>query len=99
LIAHTQNFELPSSIVEQFGRENIVKITYLGGEATESILSNAIKANAVDISILHGKIDYIDHTPVGTLIVSIKGKEQDVESAIKYIKSKTLRVEVGTNGF
>ncbi len=99
LIAHTQNFELPSAIVSQFGHENIVKITYLGGEATEPILSNAIKAHDVDISILHGKIDYIDHTPVGTLIVSVRGKEQGVKDAVEYIKSKTLRVEVATNEF
>jgi D-methionine transport system ATP-binding protein len=97
LIANTQDFEVPAKIVEQFGRDSIVKITYLGGEATEPILSNAIKANAVDISILHGKIDYIDHTPVGTLIVSVRGEKQDVKSAVEYIKSKTLRVEVGVN--
>lgn len=99
LITHTQGLELPFKIVEQFGRESIVKITYLGSEATEPILSNAIKVHAVDISILHGKIDYINHTPVGTLIVSIKGKKQDVTNAVEYIKSKTLRVEVGSNEF
>ena len=99
LISHTENFELPPDIVELFGRESIVKITYLGTESTDPILSNAIKANNVDISILHGKIDYINHTPVGTLIVSVKGEEKDVQNAIEYIKGKTLRVEVGLNEF
>jgi D-methionine transport system ATP-binding protein len=99
LISHTENFELPSDIVKLFGKESIIKITYLGTESTDPILSNAIKANNVDISILHGKIDYIDHTPVGTLIVSVKGDGKDVQNAIEYIKGKTLRVEVGLNEF
>lgn len=97
LIAHTENFELPADIVRLFGKESILKITYLGEESTEPILSNAIKTHNVDISILHGKIDYVDHTPIGTLIVSVKGEKQDVRSAVDYIRSKTLRVEVGAN--
>lgn len=99
LISHTENFELPADIVKLFGSDSIIKITYLGTDSTNPILSNAIKANNVDISILHGKIDYIDHTPVGTLIVSVKGEQKDVQNAIDYIKSKTLRVEVGVNEF
>ncbi len=99
LISNSENYELPSEIIGQFGKENIVKITYLGSGATDPILSNAIKTNNVDISILHGKIDYISHVPVGTLIVSVQGDEKDVENAIDYIRSKTLRVEVGANEF
>lgn len=99
LISNSENYELPSDIMEQFGEKNIIRITYLGSEATESILSNAIKGNHVDISILHGKINYINHVPLGTLIVSVKGEQRDVENAIDYIRSKTLRVEVGANEF
>ncbi|MDD3394567.1 MAG: ATP-binding cassette domain-containing protein [Anaerotignum sp.] len=99
LISNSENYDLPSEIIAQFGEKNIIKITYLGSEATEPILSNAIKSNNVDISILHGKIDYINHVPVGTLIVSVKGEQRDVENAIDYIGSKTLRVEVGANEF
>ncbi|PYG89455.1 D-methionine transport system ATP-binding protein [Ruminiclostridium sufflavum DSM 19573] len=99
LISYAENFELPAEIINIFGKESIVKITYLGSEATEPILSNAIKENNVDISILHGKIDYIDYTPVGTLIVSVKGEDSDVRNAIEYIKSKTLRTEVGASEF
>lgn len=99
LISNTENFELPSDIVELFGEKSIMKITYLGNEATEPILSNAIKTNNVDISILHGKIVYINHIPIGTLIVSVKGEQRNVANAIDYIRSKTLCVEVGANEF
>jgi D-methionine transport system ATP-binding protein len=97
LISHTENFVLPPDILKMFGNESIVRITYLGTDATKPILSNAIRNNNVDISILHGKIDYIDHSPIGTLIVSIKGDPSDVRNAIGYIKSKTLRTEVGAD--
>ncbi len=99
LITNSENYELPSEIIAQFGEGSIVKITYLGSDATEPILSNAIKNHNVDISILHGKIDYINHIPVGTLIVSVKGDARDAENAIDYIRKNTLRVEVGINEF
>lgn len=94
LISNTKNFDLPEDVISLFGRDSLLKITYLGPNATKPILSNAIKTYNVDISILHGKIDYIDHTPIGTLIVSVKGNEQDVRNAVEYIKSNTLKVEV-----
>lgn len=94
LISHTTNFVIPEEVVNLFRGDSIYKITYLGTDATKPILSNAIKDYNVDISILHGKIDYIDHTPIGTLIVSVKGEDQDVAEAIEYIKRNTLRVEV-----
>ena len=94
LISNSENYELPSEIAQQFGEGSIVKITYLGSGATEPVLSNAIKNNNVDISILHGKIDYINHVPMGTLIVSVKGSQKDAENAIDYIRKNTLRVEV-----
>ncbi|WMI80055.1 methionine ABC transporter ATP-binding protein [Anaerotignum sp. MB30-C6] len=99
LIYNSENYELPSDIIARFGEKSIIKITYLGSDASEPILSNAIKSNHVDISILHGKIDYINHIPVGTLIVSVQGEQRDAENAIDYIRSKTLRVEVGANEF
>lgn len=97
LISHTENFNLPEYVVKQFGNDSILRITYLGADATNPVLSEATMAYNVNISILHGKIDYINHTPVGTLIVSIKGDQKDVQNAIDYIKNKTLRVEVGAN--
>ncbi len=97
LISHTENFHVPEEIVRQFGRDSILKITYLGQEATNPILSDTTKAYNVNISILHGKIDYINHTPVGTLIVSLKGDQEDVQNAVSYIRKNTLGVEVGVN--
>jgi len=99
LISHSDNYNLPDYVVEQFGGDSIVRITYFGEEATNPVLSEAIRTFNVNISILHGKIDYISHSPVGTLIVSIKGDPKDVQNAIDYIKNKTLRVEVGVNEF
>ncbi len=93
LIAHTANFELPKKVAELFRDDKLLRITYLGADSTKPVLSNAIKNYNVDISILHGKIDYVDHTPIGTLVVSVKGEAGDVANAIDYIRSKTLRVE------
>jgi D-methionine transport system ATP-binding protein len=99
LLSHTENFNLPEDIIKIFGHDSFLKITYLGTDSTKPILSNAIKNYNVDISILHGKIDYIKHTPVGTLIVNIIGEKNDVRNAVDYIRSKTFRAEESVNGF
>ena len=58
---HSQNFALPSGAFEQNG--SIIKLTYAGENATEPVLFDAGKLFDVRLSILHGKIEYINEKP------------------------------------
>ena len=63
LVRHSQNFALPSGAFEQNG--SIIKLTYAGESATEPVLFDAGKLFDVRLSILHGKIEYINEKPFG----------------------------------
>ena len=44
--------------------------------------------------MLHGKIEYITDKPLGILLVSIEGKNDETLKAINYIKESTAEVEI-----
>ena len=71
LVRHSQNFALPSGAFEQNG--SIIKLTYAGESATEPVLFDAGKLFDVRLSILHGKIEYINEKPFGILYVRAEG--------------------------
>ncbi|MDR1285139.1 MAG: methionine ABC transporter ATP-binding protein [Campylobacteraceae bacterium] len=94
LVSHTLNLELPQRIFKDT-KGVLLKIIYSGKRAEESILSDVIRKFNVDINILHGKIEYINETPLGILIVNIKNENSaKVDNIINYLKQKTTLTEV-----
>ena len=47
----------------------------------------------MDISIIHGKIDYIGERPIGNLIVHITGEKDEINRAKKYIEGNVIDTE------
>ncbi len=93
LIGHTQNFEIPEEIKATI-RGPIVKLTYLGENAAEAVLSQTAADYNVRYNILHGKIEYIGTKPLGILYVNITGDRNDVEQSIKTLSELTYGTEV-----
>ena len=79
LVRHSQNFALPSGAFEQNG--SIIKLTYAGENATEPVLFDAGKLFDVRLSILHGKIEYINEKPFGILYVRAEGANDQIDRA------------------
>ena len=93
LINRNSNIELPKEIFTQINKGEIIKISYKGEESLNPVISNAIKKFDVDISIIHGKIDYIAGRPIGNLIVNITGKKDEINRAKKYIEDNAISTE------
>ena len=96
---HTvHSLELPDRLTKS-ALDSKIKITFRGESAEEGIISETIrKFSKIDINILHGQITYINDRPLGTLIVEVKGQEDEKEAAIQYITERTERVEVLAHG-
>jgi D-methionine transport system ATP-binding protein len=45
-------------------------------------------------NILHGKIEYIQETPLGIFIMELIGEDAEVKRAIAYIESRIENLEV-----
>lgn len=92
------SLELPERLANTV-TDSTIKITFRGESAEEGIISETIrKFEQITINILHGQITYINDQPLGTLIVEISGNKEDKDRAIEFIKQRTTKVEVLTNG-
>lgn len=75
----------------------IVKIGFFGKVTAEPVISTLVKKFDVDANILYGNIDHIQDTPYGMLVVELRGKNGGANSAIEYLKTLGLKVEVIEN--
>ena len=91
LISKNSNLELPKEVLDSINKGEIIKIHYKGDNSLKPVISEAAKSFKVDISIIHGKIDYIAGKPVGILIVNIIGEKEEINKAKTYIKNKTIQ--------
>jgi D-methionine transport system ATP-binding protein len=99
LISRNSNLELPKEILESIDNGEIIKVFYKGDNSLKPIISEAAKNFNVDISIIHGKIDYIDGKPIGTLIINITGEKDEISQTKKYIKENVIKTERIINGY
>jgi len=93
LISKNSNLELPKGILDSLNKGEILKIHYKGDNSLKPVISEAAKNFNVDISIIHGKIDYIDGKPVGVLIINITGEKEEISKVEIYIKNNVVKAE------
>jgi len=99
LISRNSNLELPKEILESIDNGEIIKVFYKGDNSLKPIISEAAKNFSVNISIIHGKIDYIDGKPIGTLIINIIGEKDEISKTKKYIKENVIKTEIIVNEY
>lgn len=99
LINKNSNVELPKEIFNVLGEGEILKISYKGNESLKPVISEVAKNFDVDISIIHGKIDYVDNKPIGILIVSIVGNKDEIIKAKQFIKNNVVKTERIINNY
>lgn len=70
------------------------RISYVGDLAGQAFISRASRIFNIDISILFGQIEILDGTPLGQLIVGLKGEDQDLVQGLEYFRKNGIEVEV-----
>ena len=93
LIEHTNNFDIPVEITDII-KGPVLKLTYLGDNAVESILSDTAKEYNIRYNIIHGKIEYIASKPLGILYVNIIGEDKNIKLVVSALKEKIFSTEV-----
>ena len=71
----------------------VVKATFVGDSAATPAISRAIKRFDVDISILSGHIEEVNHTVIGRLIIKLDGTEAAIASSIAYLNENNILTE------
>lgn len=99
LISKNSNVDLPSEVVDSINDGELLKVHYKGENSLKPVISDVAKKFNVDISIIHGKIDYIDGKPVGTLIINLIGDKEEINIAKLFIKENVDNAEIVTKEY
>jgi len=91
------SFDIPEIILQKC-KGMIVKVTFKGDVAGESVISDTLQKFNVNGNFLHGSIEYIGEAPLGIFIMELNGAKEEIEKSIKFIESRTAQVEVIQNG-
>jgi D-methionine transport system ATP-binding protein len=93
LISKNLDIELPLQVKDLIKQGELVKITYTGDKSVDPVISSASKKFDVSISIIHGKIDYIQGKPLGILLVNITGQSEEIKKTKEYIKENVTDID------
>ena len=83
-----ENFLKPSTET----RKNL-RLKFLGSAAQEPIISEISRRFEVNANILGGWIDHLRATTIGTLVVELSGKAEQIERTLAYFKEKSVHYE------
>ncbi|MGL4969579.1 MAG: methionine ABC transporter ATP-binding protein, partial [Fusobacteriaceae bacterium] len=80
--------------IELEENEKVLKLSYLGERTEEAYISRLSKEYDVEASILFGNIELIKDTPIGNLVVKIRGERERVADSIEYLRENNIYTEV-----
>ncbi|OOM78456.1 ATP-binding cassette domain-containing protein [Clostridium sp. BL-8] len=93
LINRNSNLDVPKEILRSIDKGEVIRVYYKGANSLKPIISEAAKNFKTDISIIHGKIEYISGKPIGTLIINLTGDKEEISRARKYINENVIKTE------
>ncbi|EJF00779.1 methionine ABC transporter ATP-binding protein [Liquorilactobacillus mali] len=88
-IATLQEYEL-GKLAED---EHLVQLIYMGSKVSEPILVKLYRDFNVEANIIYSNIEVLRETPIGTLFVVLKGKEESRVKAIAYLKEQGVIIK------
>ncbi|MBF6979282.1 methionine ABC transporter ATP-binding protein [Tuanshanicoccus lijuaniae] len=71
----------------------LARLTYTGEETTQPFITSLIKEFGLEINILYGHIEIIQDTPVGNLLVALKGEPEQIRLAKRYLQEHQVNVD------
>lgn len=82
------------NILSNFKTGKLIKLSYIGTETDQPVITQLIRDFHVNVNIVHGNISQTAKGPYGTLIVHIDGAEEQMEQAFQFLKEKDIQAEV-----
>lgn len=76
------------------GDNLVLRITFIGENATAPVISRLSAVVGVDVNILAGRIDAIAGQPFGSLLVSVPSRAPESDAVLGALKSLGLKAEV-----
>ncbi|MFG6371007.1 MAG: methionine ABC transporter ATP-binding protein [Turicimonas muris] len=72
---------------------HLLRLTFVGSNTTEPVLSAACHKYDLDFNILLGQVDEVQGESYGTLTLVMMGEKDDYQAAVEFIKANNVKVE------
>lgn len=83
---------------EKFSQINddewLVELSYVGEQTGEPIIAELFSRYQVITNILYGNVEIIQDIPLGSLIVTLKGTQENREQALAFLKAQEVNVTI-----
>ena len=76
----------------------VARVDFKQSSTRKAIVSYLSRTYALDINIVFGNVEMVAGMPLGTLVVSFGGEEENINSAIAWLTAHDIRVEVIRHG-
>lgn len=74
-------------------RGEIIRISYVGEETTQPIITQLVREFNVSANIIYGHIEILQNTPIGHLLLGLEGAHSDIEAAIESLSQRDVRIQ------
>jgi D-methionine transport system ATP-binding protein len=89
--------ETVEHLLDRYPNGKVIQLSFVGEDTEKPLITNLIRDFKVEVNILQGKISQTQNGSYGTLFIHIDGVENEVTSAIEFIRQHRVEVEVIEN--
>lgn len=93
-ISLPENIEKQLSQTPGIGLHPILKFTFVGDTASESIISTLIVKFGLRVNILQAHLDIVRNSPLGIMLCQISGDQANIQSGINFLSHSNISTEV-----
>lgn len=74
-------------------KKPLYRLVFNGPSAKEPVISKMLRQHQVDVNILQGSIDYVQHTIIGSLTLELLGSAEEVLKALSFLRAHDILVQ------
>lgn len=89
--------ETIKNLRELYPAGELVKLVFVGGQTEQPILTKLIRSHPVEVNIVQGNISHTQRGAYGTLVLQLKGSQDEIKNAIEFLHNENVQTEVMAN--
>lgn len=86
--------QLDDNFLSSLGQGTVLRLTFLGDSASQTVVTRLVKEVGVEVNILQGQIKRLKDVAFGTLYVQVPGDVDTEAKTIAYLKKQGVKVDV-----
>ncbi|MGN8982770.1 methionine ABC transporter ATP-binding protein [Enterococcus villorum] len=79
---------------DQLANKWLIELSYVGTQTNEPLIAQLYSKYQVTANILYGNVEWLQETPLGSLIVTLAGETIQKQKALDYLKRLGVRVNI-----